>query len=144
MKFTAATKAVTEKISIAVINDTLNVAHSYGHPKDDEIRKGLLAAGYRINQGRGRIYTVTGGTQSELEQIKNELDIEYGLVATVDDVALLSRIVIEIAIGASKTNGMRLDSDNFPPGFDAIKAAQSGGFMNVCLETARNILEILK
>ena len=80
----------------------------------------------------------------ELKQVESELKSAYGLIEPVEDVALLSRIAIEIAIGAAQTNGMRLDFDDFPLGFDAIKASENDGFMAVCLATARNVLNLLK
>ena len=144
MKFTAATKE--NKVTINLGKSTLYINDCLDHPKDKEIRAGLKAAGYTLveiyNEDTG--YTVTGGTPEELKRIEGELRIAYGLQEEVEDAALLSRIAIEIAIGAAKSYGRRLTSKDIPPGFDAVKAAETDGFMNVCLQTARNILKILK
>ena len=144
MKFTKATKENNVKVDLGL--SALYISDCLGHPKDKEIRAGLKAAGYSLIQiyDEDTGYTVQYATQSELKQLEGELKVAYGLVKPVEDVALISRIAIEIAIGISQTNGMRLDSDDFHPGYDAIKASQTNGFMGVCVHIARNILEILK
>ena len=151
MEFTAATTGKKEKpveITYHSQKDFLyiDVSYSFNHPKDHEIRKGLQDKGYKVAQDRGPSYSVTGGTPSELKHVKTELDIAYGLVEPIEDVALLSKIAIEIAIGASRSDSrrQRLTTENFPPGFDVIKASENDEFMRVCLETARTILLILK
>ena len=146
MKFTAATKE--NKVTINLGKSTLYINDCLDHPKDKEIRAGLKAAGYTLveiyNEDTG--YTVTGGTPEELKRIEGELRIAYGLQEEVEDTALLSRIAIEIAIGAAKVDSrrQRLTTENFPPGFDAVKAAQTDGFMNVCVETAWRVIKLLK
>ena len=150
MKFTTAMNQAGPQLTIVFrsmnLHYSVEVFHSSEHIKDSEIREGLKASKYSVTQNRGPSYTITGGTRSELKQVEEELKVEYGLVEAVDDNALLSRIALEIAIGASKTNDrrQRLTAENFPPGFDVVKAAQTDGFMKVCLETARNVLMILK
>mgnify|MGYP000069999347 CR=1 FL=1 len=148
MKFTKATKE--NSLTITIQSGTLYVRYCLDHPKDEEIRAGIKAAGYNLaayNLPNEKIgYTVKGGTPAELEKVKEELTIEYDLVESVEDVALLSRIAIEIAIGAAIADRrrQRLTTENFPPGFDAIKASQTDGFMAVCVETARSILMLLE
>ena len=149
MKFTKATKE--NNLTIALVKSTLYIRYCLDHPKDDEIRSGLKAAQYRLTETYGPRnedtgYTVTGGTLADLKQVESELKIEYGLVEEVEDVSLLSRIAIEIAIGAAIVDRrrQRLTTENFPPGFDVVKASQTDGFMAVCLETARSILMIVK
>ena len=150
MKSTTATGKEEKTVEITFQSQKdfhyIDVCYSGRHIKDHEIRARLKARGYNVQQDRGPSYSVTGGTPSELKAIEGELRIAYGLVEEVEDVALLSRIAIEIAIGAAKTDSrrQRLTTENFPPGFDVVKAAQTDGFMAVCLETARTILMILK
>lgn len=149
MKFTTATKPSGPQLTIVFrsmnLNYSFEVFHSSRHIKDSEVKQGLKDSGFDITQNRGPSYTVTGGTRSELRQVEEELKVEYGLIEAVDN-ALLSRIAIEIAIGAAKTDSRRqsLKPENFPPGFDAIKASQTDGFIAICVETSRSILEILK
>lgn len=150
MKFTTATNQADKQITIVFrsinLHHSLEISHSSEHIKDSEIREGLKASRYSLKQNKSPSYTVTGGTPSELKQVEEQLKVEYGLVEESDGIALLSRIAIEIAIGASQTNDrrQRLTTKNFPPGFDAVKASQNDRFMAVCVETGRNILEIVK
>ena len=150
MKFTKATDKKEKSIQITFNSQEnlyyIEVSYSGNHPKDHEIRKELQTAKYTVAQNRGSSYTVTGGTPEELKQVENELKSAYGLIEPVEDVALLSRIAIEIAVGAAQTNQHRqkLCIENFPPGYDVVKAAQTDGFMAVCLATARNVLKLLK
>ena len=150
MKFTKATDKKEKSIQITFNSQEdfyyIDVSYSGNHPKDHEIRKELQAAKYTVAQNRGSSYTVTGGTPEELKLVESELKSAYGLIEPVEDVALLSRIAIEIAIGAriADLRGQSLTNENFPPGYDVVKAAQTDGFMKVCLETARNVLMILK
>ena len=146
MKFTKATKE--NKVTITLGKSALYINDCLDHPKDKEIRAGLKAAGYSLIQiyDEDTGYTVQYCTNSELKQVESELKSAYGLIEPVEDVALLSRIAIEIAIGAriADRRGQSLTNENFPPGYDVVKAAQTDGFMKVCLETARNVLMILK
>lgn len=79
MKFTTATNPIAENIKIVVINDALYVSYSANHPNVNEIKNELIDSGYIINQHKGQSYTATGGSQSELEQIKADLDASYCL-----------------------------------------------------------------
>ena len=146
MKFTTATK--NSNLTIILFRNTLYINDCLGHPKDAEIRAGLKAAGYSLIQiyDEDTGYTVQYCTPEELKQLEGKLKVAYGLVEEAEDTALLSKIAIEIAIGAAIVDRrrQRLTNENFPPGFDVVKAAQTDGFMAVCLETARSILEILK
>lgn len=149
MKFTKATKQ--NSLTITLVKSTLYIRYCLDHPKDAEIRAGIKLAQYRLTETYGPCneetgYTVTGGTLSELKRVEGELKVEYGLVEDVEDVALITRVAIEIAIGAAIADRrrQRLTTENFPPGFDAVKAAQTDGFMSVCVETARSILMLLE
>ena len=81
MNFTPATPAKVEKITITIIGERLIVSHSWTHPDDRAIRKGVLAAKYDLQQtygSPGLSYSVKG-TQSDLERLDVELDAAYGL-----------------------------------------------------------------
>ena len=90
MKFTPATPAPVEKITIVIKDRTISskemivVRHSWTHPNDSEIRKGVLEARYDLQQSTWNVgcpvYNVTG-TRADLERLKVELDIAYGLTA---------------------------------------------------------------
>ena len=56
----------------------------------------------------------------------------------------LRRVTIEIAVAAAKTSGRRSYYDDLPASYDPIKAAESDGFMAVCLAAARTCIEIVE
>ena len=56
----------------------------------------------------------------------------------------LRRVTIEIAIAAAKTSGRGRCYDNLPASYDPIRAAESDGFMAVCLAAARKCIEIVE
>jgi len=87
MKFTPATPAPVEKITIVIKDRTISskemivVRHSWTHPNDREIKRGVLDAKFDLQQSSWNYsdtYTVTA-TRAELEQLKTELDSAYGL-----------------------------------------------------------------
>ena len=89
MKFTTATPAPVEKITIVIKDQTISskemivVRHSWTHPNDREIKRGVLDARYDLQQSSWNYsdtYTVTG-TRADFERLKVELDSAYGLTA---------------------------------------------------------------
>lgn len=101
MKFITATPAPVEKITIVIKDQTISskemivVRHSWTHPNDSEIRKGVIEAKLDLRKGVVEakfdlrqstrdvgcpVYNVTG-TRADLELLKVELDSAYGLTA---------------------------------------------------------------